>query len=184
MIEVLHSYPSWIVIISIYIVVDLFYLLIFNRYLKKINKFITNKKIFWIKCVIANIASAFFLSILMYSVFLFDLVDVLNDKMFDLWYRNIEYPILYYYIYDSVAAFAWVLIGFVITIVVVYQIARRWIFNKLNIEKVLIKKYALTFAIVTAPWMLLCPEFVIKVEVLWCHLFNVDGITEIFLGVI
>lgn len=171
MIEVLYSYPSWIVIISIYIVVDLFYLLIFNRYLKKINKFITNKKIFWIKCLIANIASVFFLSILMYSAFLFDLVDVLNDKMFELWYRNIEYPILYYYIYDNVAAFVWVLIGFVITIVVVYQIARRWIFNKLNEEKALIKKYALTYAIITAPWMLLYPRFVDEIENLWCLIF-------------
>ena len=115
----------------------------------------------------------------MSSVYIFGYIDILNDKLMNLWYINIEYPIESYYIYFKAVTFVWVLIGFVITIFVIYQIARRWIFNKLNIEKVLIKKYALTFAIVTAPWMLLCPEFVTKVEVLWCYLFNVDGITFI-----
>lgn len=181
MIGLLYSYPTWVAIISIYVIIDSLYLFIFNGYLKKINGFIANKKIFWTKCTIINIASAFFLSILMFSAFLFDLVDVLNDRMFEVWYKNIEYPILRYYIYDNVATFVWVLIGFVITIFVVYQIARRWIFNKMNIEKALIKKYALIFSIVTAPWMLLCARFVTKVEILWCHLFKVDGITEIIL---
>ena len=115
----------------------------------------------------------------MSSVYIFGYIDILNDKLMNLWYINIEYPIESYYIYFKAVTFVWVLIGFVITIFVIYRIARCWIFNKLNIEKVLIKKYALTFAIVTAPWMLLCPEFVTKVEVLWCHLFNVDGIIYI-----
>ena len=115
----------------------------------------------------------------MTSVDIFGYVDILNDKLMNLWYINIEYPIDSYYIYFRAATFVCVLIGFVITIFVIYRIARRWIFNKLDIEKVLVKKYALTFAIVTAPWMLLCPEFVTKVEVLWCHLFNVDGIIYI-----
>ena len=179
MIDILYSYPTWVVIISIYIVVDLLYLFIFSRYLKKTNVIIANKKIFWIKCVITNIGSAFLLPISMTSVYIFGYVDILNDKLMNLWYINIEYPIESYYIYFKAVTFVWVLIGFVITIFVIYRIARRWIFNKLNIEKVLIKKYALTFAIVTAPWMLLCPEFVTKVEVLWCHLFNVDGIIYI-----
>ena len=179
MIDILHSYPTWVVIISTYIIVDLLYLFIFSRYLKKMNGTIANKKIFWIKCVITNIGSAFLLPILMTSVYIFGYVDILNDKLMKLWYINIEYPIESYYIYFKAVTFVWVLIGFVITIFVIYRIARRWIFNKLNIEKILIKKYALTFAVITAPWMLLCPEFVIKVEVLWCHLFNVDGIPYI-----
>ena len=179
MIDILYSYPTWVVIISIYIVVDLLYLFIFSRYLKKTNVIIANKKIFWIKCVITNIGSAFLLPISMTSVYIFGYVDILNDKLMNLWYINIEYPIESYYIYFKAVTFVWVLIGFVITIFVIYRIARRWIFNKLNIEKILIKKYALTFAVITAPWMLLCPEFVIKVEVLWCHLFNVDGIPYI-----
>ena len=179
MIDILHSYPTWVVIISTYIIVDLLYLFIFSGYLKKTNGTIANKKIFWTKCVITNICSAFLLPVLMSSVYIFGYIDILNDKLMNLWYINIEYPIESYYIYFKAVTFVWVLIGFVITIFVIYQIARRWIFNKLNIEKVLIKKYALTFAIVTAPWMLLCPEFVTKVEVLWCYLFNVDGITFI-----
>ena len=179
MIDILHSYPTWVVIISTYIIVDLLYLFIFSKYLKKTNGIIANKKIFWIKCVITNIGSAFLLPILMTSVDIFGYVDILNDKLMNLWYINIEYPIDSYYIYFRAATFIYVLIGFIITIFLVYQIARRWIFNKLDIEKALVKKYALTFAIVTAPWMLLCPEFVIKVEVLWCHLFNVDGIPYI-----
>lgn len=61
MIDILYSYPTWVVIISIYIVVDLLYLFIFSRYLKKTNVIIANKKIFWIKCVITNIGSAFLL---------------------------------------------------------------------------------------------------------------------------
>ena len=117
----------------------------------------------------------------MTSVDIFGYVDILNDKLMNLWYINIEYPIDSYYIYFRAATFVCVLIGFVITIFVVYQIARRWIFNKMNIEKALIKKYALIFSIVTAPWMLLCARFVTKVEILWCHLFKVDGITEIIL---
>lgn len=179
MIDILHSYPTWVVIISTYIIVDLLYLFIFSGYLKKTNGTIANKNIFWTKCVITNICSAFLLPVLMSSVYIFGYIDILNDKLMNLWYINIEYPIESYYIYFKAVTFVWVLIGFVITIFVIYQIARRWIFNKLNIEKVLIKKYALTFAIVTAPWMLLCPEFVTKVEVLWCHLFNVDGIIYI-----
>ena len=179
MIDILYSYPTWVVIISTYIIVDLLYLFIFSKYLKKTNGIIANKKIFWIKCVITNIGSAFLLPILMTSVDIFGYVDILNDKLMNLWYINIEYPIDSYYIYFRAATFIYVLIGFIITIFLVYQIARRWIFNKLDIEKALVKKYALTFAIVTAPWMLLCPEFVIKVEVLWCHLFNVDGIPYI-----
>lgn len=179
MIDILHSYPTWVVIISTYIIVDLLYLFIFSGYLKKTNGTIANKKIFWTKCVITNICSAFLLPVLMSSVYIFGYIDILNDKLMNLWYINIEYPIESYYIYFKAVTFVWVLIGFVITIFVICRIARRWIFNKLNIEKVLIKKYALTFAIVTAPWMLLCPEFVTKVEVLWCYLFNVDGITFI-----
>ena len=179
MIDILHSYPTWVVIISTYIIVDLLYLFIFSRYLKKTNGTIANKKIFWIKCVITNIGSAFLLPILMTSVYIFGYVDILNDKLMKLWYINIEYPIESYYIYFKAVTFGWVLIGFLITIFVIYRIARHWIFNKLNIEKALTKKYALTFAVITAPWMLLCPEFVIKVEVLWCHLFNVDGIPYI-----
>lgn len=179
MIDILHSYPTWVVIISTYIIVDLLYLFIFSGYLKKTNGTIANKKIFWTKCVITNICSAFLLPVLMSSVYIFGYIDILNDKLMNLWYINIEYPIDSYYIYFRAATFICVLIGFIITIFLVYQIARRWIFNKLDIEKALVKKYALTFAIVTAPWMLLCPEFVIKVEVLWCHLFNVDGIPYI-----
>ena len=179
MIDILHSYPTWVVIISTYIIVDLLYLFIFSGYLKKTNGIIANKKIFWTKCVITNICSAFLLPVLMSSVYIFGYIDILNDKLMNLWYINIEYPIESYYIYFKAVTFVWVLIGFVITIFVIYRIARRWIFNKLDIEKALVKKYALTFAIVTAPWMLLCPEFVIKVEVLWCHLFNVDGIPYI-----
>ena len=180
MIDILYSYPTWVVIISIYIVVDLLYLFIFSRYLKKTNVIIANKKIFWIKCVITNIGSAFLLPISMTSVYIFGYVDILNDKLMNLWYINIEYPIESYYIYFKAVTFVWVLIGFVITIFVVYRIARRWIFNKLNIEKVLIKKYALTFAIVTAPWMLLCPEFVTKVHNAWCDLFNLDGVNLMY----
>ena len=179
MIDILHSYPTWVVIISTYIIVDLLYLFIFSGYLKKTNGTIANKKIFWTKCVITNICSAFLLPVLMSSVYIFGYIDILNDKLMNLWYINREYPIESYYIYFKAVTFVWVLIGFVITIFVIYRIARRWIFNKLDIEKALVKKYALTFAIVTAPWMLLCPEFVIKVEVLWCHLFNVDGIPYI-----
>ena len=155
-------------------------LFIFSRYLKKTNVIIANKKIFWIKCVITNIGSAFLLPISMTSVYIFGYVDILNDKLMNLWYINIEYPIESYYIYFKAVTFVWVLIGFVITIFVVYRIARRWIFNKLNIEKVLIKKYALTFAIVTAPWMLLCPEFVTKVHNAWCDLFNLDGVNLMY----
>ena len=179
MIDILHSYPTWVVIISTYIIVDLLYLFIFSGYLKKTNGTIANKKIFWTKCVITNICSAFLLPVLMSSVYIFGYIDILNDKLMNLWYINIEYPIESYYIYFKAVTFVWVLIGFVITIFVIYRIARHWIFNKLNIEKALTKKYALTFAVITAPWMLLCPEFVIKVEVLWCHLFNVDGIPYI-----
>ena len=179
MIDILHSYPTWVVIISTYIIVDLLYLFIFSGYLKKTNGTIANKKIFWTKCVITNICSAFLLPVLMSSVYIFGYIDILNDNLMNLWYINIEYPIESYYIYFKAVTFVWVLIGFVITIFFIYRIARRWIFNKLDIEKALVKKYALTFAIVTAPWMLLCPEFVIKVEVLWCHLFNVDGIPYI-----
>ena len=169
MIDILHSYPTWVVIISTYIIVDLLYLFIFSRYLKKTNGTIANKKIFWIKCVITNIGSAFLLPILMTSVYIFGYVDILNDKLMKLWYINIEYPIESHYIYFKAVTFVWVLIGFLITIFVIYRIARHWIFNKLNIEKALTKKYALTFAVITAPWMLLCPEFVIKVEVLQCR---------------
>lgn len=179
MIDILHSYPTWVVIISTYIIVDLLYLFIFSGYLKKTNGTIANKKIFWTKCVITNICSAFLLPVLMSSVYIFGYIDILNDKLMNLWYINIEYPIESYYIYFKAVTFVWVLIGFVITIFVIYRIARHWIFNKLNIEKALTKKYALTFAVITAPWMLLCSEFVIKVEVLWCHLFNVDGIPYI-----
>lgn len=179
MIDILHSYPTWVVIISTYIIVDLLYLFIFSGYLKKTNGTIANKKIFWTKCVITNICSAFLLPVLMSSVYIFGYIDILNDKLMNLWYINIEYPIESYYIYFKAVTFVWVLIGFLITIFVIYRIARHWIFNKLNIEKALTKKYALTFAVITAPWMLLCPEFVIKVEVLWCHLFNVDGIPYI-----
>ena len=180
MIDILYSYPTWVVIISIYIVVDLLYLFIFSRYLKKTNVIIANKKIFWIKCVITNIGSAFLLPISMTSVYIFGYVDILNDKLMNLWYINIEYPIESYYIYFKAVTFVWVLIGFVITIFVIYRIARRWIFNKLNIEKVLIKKYALTFAVITAPWMLLCPEFVTKVHNAWCDLFNLDGVNLMY----
>ena len=180
MIDILYSYPTWVVIISIYIVVDLLYLFIFSRYLKKTNVIIDNKKIFWIKCVINNIGSAFLVHILMTSVYIFGYVDILNDKLMNLWYINIEYPIESYYIYFKAVTFVWVLIGFVITIFVIYRIARRWIFNKLNIEKTLIKKYVLTFAIVTAPWMLLCPEFVTKVHNAWCYLFNLDGVNLMY----
>lgn len=116
----------------------------------------------------------------MTSVDIFGYVDILNDKLMNLWYINIEYPIESYYIYFKAVTFVWVLIGFVITIFVIYRIARRWIFNKLNIEKMLIKKYALTFAIVTAPWMLLCPEFVTKVHNAWCDLFNLDGVNLMY----
>ena len=116
----------------------------------------------------------------MTSVDIFGYVDILNDKLMNLWYINIEYPIDSYYIYFKAVAFVCVLIGFVITIFVIYRIARRWIFNKLNIEKMLIKKYALTFAIVTAPWMLLCPEFVTKVHNAWCDLFNLDGVNLMY----
>lgn len=180
MIDILYSYPTWVVIISIYIVVDLLYLFIFSRYLKKTNVIIANKKIFWIKCVITNIGSAFLLPISMTSVYIFGYVDILNDKLMNLWYINIEYPIESYYIYFKAVTFVWVLIGFVITIFVIYRIARRWIFNKLNIEKILIKKYALTFAVITAPWMLLCPEFVTKVHNAWCDLFNLDGVNLMY----
>ena len=180
MIDILYSYPTWVVIISIYIVVDLLYLFIFSRYLKKTNVIIANKKIFWIKCVITNIGSAFLLPISMTSVYIFGYVDILNDKLMNLWYINIEYPIESYYIYFKAVTFVWVLIGFVITIFVIYRIARRWIFNKLNIEEILIKKYALTFAVITAPWMLLCPEFVTKVHNAWCDLFNLDGVNLMY----
>ena len=180
MIDILYSYPTWVVIISIYIVVDLLYLFIFSRYLKKTNVIIANKKIFWIKCVITNIGSAFLLPISMTSVYIFGYVDILNDKLMNLWYINIEYPIESYYIYFKAVTFVWVLIGFVITIFVIYRIARHWIFNKLNIEKALTKKYALTFAVITAPWMLLCPEFVTKVHNAWCDLFNLDGVNLMY----
>ena len=180
MIDILYSYPTWVVIISTYIIVDLLYLFIFSKYLKKTNGTIANKKIFWTKCVITNIGSAFLLPILMTSVDIFGYVDILNDKLMNLWYINIEYPIESYYIYFKAVTFVWVLIGFVITIFVIYRIARRWIFNKLNIEKMLIKKYALTFAIVTAPWMLLCPEFGTKVHNAWCDLFNLDGVNLMY----
>ena len=180
MIDILYSYPTWVVIISIYIVVDLLYLFIFSRYLKKTNVIIANKKIFWIKCVITNIGSAFLLPVLMSSVYIFGYIDILNDKLMNLWYINIEYPIESYYIYFKAVTFVWVLIGFVITIFVIYRIARRWIFNKLNIEKALIKKYTMTFAIVTAPWMLLCSEFVTKVHNVWCYLFNLDGVNLMY----
>lgn len=116
----------------------------------------------------------------MTSVYIFGYVDILNDKLMNLWYINIEYPIESYYIYFKAVTFVWVLIGFVITIFVIYRIARRWIFNKLNIEKILIKKYALTFAVITAPWMLLCPEFVTKVHNAWCDLFNLDGVNLMY----
>ena len=112
MIDILHSYPTWVVIISTYIIVDLLYLFIFSRYLKKTNGTIANKKIFWIKCVITNIGSAFLLPILMTSVYIFGYVDILNDKLMKLWYINIEYPIESYYIYFKAVTFVWVLIGF------------------------------------------------------------------------
>ena len=99
MIDILHSYPTWVVIISTYIIVDLLYLFIFSGYLKKTNGTIANKKIFWTKCVITNICSAFLLPVLMSSVYIFGYIDILNDKLMNLWYINIEYPIESYYIY-------------------------------------------------------------------------------------
>ena len=59
--------------------------------------------------------------------YIFGYVDILNDKLMNLWYINIEYPIESYYIYFKAVTFVWVLIGFVITIFVIYRIARRWI---------------------------------------------------------
>ena len=46
MIDILYSYPTWVVIISTYIIVDLLYLFIFSKYLKKTNGIIANKKYF------------------------------------------------------------------------------------------------------------------------------------------
>ena len=177
MLDILYSYPTWLAIISIYIVVDLVYLFIFSSYLKQKNNQGINKKIIFAKCIIINVGSSFFFPILTFTSFIFGIGNVLDGSKLEYWNERIGYSILNYYIYDNVWSAGWAFIGFIITIFVVYQIVRRWIFNKLDIKKALAKKYALTFAVVTAPWMLLYPEFIAKVENFWCYLFN--GITFI-----
>ena len=181
MLDILYSYPTWVAIIFIYIIVDLVYLFIFSSYLKQKNNQSINKKIMFAKCLIINVGSSFFFPILTFTSFIFGIGNIWagkGDKL-EYWNERIGYSILNYYIYDNVWSAGWTIIGFIITIFLIYQIARRWIFNKLDIEKILAKKYALTFAVITAPWMLLYPDFIAKVENLWCHLFNVDGITFI-----
>ena len=49
MLDILYSYPTWLAIISIYIVVDLVYLFIFSSYLKQKNNQGINKKIIFAK---------------------------------------------------------------------------------------------------------------------------------------
>lgn len=179
MLDILYSYPTWVAIISIYSVVDLVYLFIFSSYLKQKNNQSINKKIMFAKCIIINVGSSFFFPILTFTSVIFGIGNILDGSKLEYWNERIGYSILNYYIYDNVWSAGGAFIGFIITIFLVYQIARRWIFNKLDIKKALAKKYALTFAVVTAPWMLLYPEFIAKVENFWCYLFNVDGITFI-----
>ena len=58
MLDILYSYPTWLAIISIYIVVDLVYLFIFSSYLKQKNNQGINKKIIFAKCIIINVGSS------------------------------------------------------------------------------------------------------------------------------
>lgn len=91
------------------------------------------------KCIIINVGSSFFFPILTFTSFIFGIGNVLDGSKLEYWNERIGYSILNYYIYDNVWSAGWTFIGFIITIFVVYQIVRRWIFNKLDIKKALVK---------------------------------------------